>query len=103
MERQWLLSAAENDDHVLARSSRADFSSFMQDSLVRPVIIPSMPAGRQLGSPLMVEGGGGGARRALEGRDRVGGDREEAGTYDKCGNGYHVDHPCWPRVHITIT
>src|SRR3954471_21899123 len=52
MERQWLLSAAENDDHALARSSRADFSSFMQDSLVRPVAIPSMPAARQLGSTL---------------------------------------------------
>src|ERR1700676_626098 len=54
MDRQWSLSAAENEDHVFVKSSRADFSSFRQESAVRPVIIPSMPAARQLDSTLRV-------------------------------------------------
>src|SRR5450755_3909954 len=54
MDRQWLLSAAEKVDQLLARSSRAVFSSLRQESVVRPVFMPSIPAALQLVSTLSV-------------------------------------------------
>src|SRR5262249_10468771 len=54
MDRQWVLSEAEKLDQVLTRSSRADFSSFMQDSAVRPSIRPAAPAALQLGSTFRI-------------------------------------------------
>src|SRR5262249_7027039 len=54
MDRQWVLSSAEKLDQFFTRSSRAAFSSFRQDSVVRPIIRPAAPAALQLGSTLRV-------------------------------------------------
>src|SRR5579871_4499467 len=54
MDRQWVLSSAEKLLQFLTRSSRAVFSSFMQESAVRPIIRPTAPAALQLGSTLRV-------------------------------------------------
>src|SRR5262249_44153160 len=54
MDRQWVLSSPEKLDQFFTRSSRADFSSFRQDSAVRPNIRPAAPAALQLGSTLRI-------------------------------------------------
>src|ERR1700751_4287986 len=54
MDRQWVLSSAEKLDQFFTRSSRADFSSLRQDSVVRPIIRPAAPAALPLGSTFRV-------------------------------------------------